>query len=156
MNGEEILEIACQLERNGAAFYRRAAEDVKDSASKKLLLELAGLEDHHENMFDDMRADPDVVETLLGGSDSDGVTYLRALAGGHIFSKTENPAARITKKMTPQEIFKVAIDLEVSTVVFYQGIREVLTNDFLKGKLDTLVREEMRHVAMLSNALTAL
>ena len=74
--------------------------------------------------------------SLLGPSGGEGAAYLRALAGGHIFSEMENPAARITAQMTPEEIFKVAIDLEVAAVVFYQGIREVIGRESLKGKLD--------------------
>jgi rubrerythrin len=58
--------------------------------------------------------------------------------------------------MSPQEIFKVAIELEISAVVFYQGIREVLTEDEQKSKLDALIKEEMRHVTILSNGISAI
>lgn len=156
MNPEEILEIACQIERNGAAFYRDAAERVKDPASKKLLLELADFENQHIGLFDDMRAEADVLEKLLGDSGGDASKYLQALAGGHIFSEAENPTSRIRADMSPQEIFKVAIELEISAVVFYQGIREVLTEDEQKSKLDALIKEEMRHVTILSNGISAI
>ncbi|MCP4200055.1 MAG: ferritin family protein [Proteobacteria bacterium] len=154
LNPEEILEVACQIERNGAAFYRSAAERVKDPASKKLLLELADFEDKHISFFDDMRADAGVLSKLFGGADNEASKYLQALAGGHIFSEAENPTARIKDDMSPQEIFKVAIELEISAVVFYQGIREVLTEDRQKSKLDALIHEEMRHVTILSNGLS--
>jgi hypothetical protein len=36
-NADEILEMAEQIERNGARFYRKAAELVKDAAVSKLL-----------------------------------------------------------------------------------------------------------------------
>jgi rubrerythrin len=156
MNAEEILEVACQMERNGAAFYRRAAERVDDPASKKLLLELADFEDQHESMFSDMRADAEVLDKLLGDPGSEASKYLQALAGGHVFSEAENPAARIKDNMSPQDIFKVAIELEIAAVVFYQGIREVFTEDARRSKLDALVHEEMRHVTVLSNGLAAL
>jgi rubrerythrin len=156
MNPEEILEVACQIERNGAAFYRSAAERVKDPASKKLLLELADFENKHISLFDNMRADADVLGQLLGDADNEASKYLQALAGGHIFSESENPTVRIKDDMSPQEIFKVAIELEISAVVYYQGIREVLTEDGQKSKLDALIHEEMRHVTILSNGLSAI
>lgn len=156
MNAEEILEIACQIERNGAAFYRSAAERVNDADSKKLLLELADFENQHVGMFTDMRADAEVLDKLIGDSESEASKYLQALAGGHIFSETENLVARIKSNMSPQEIFKIAIELEISAVVYYQGIREVLTEDSQKSKLDALIHEEMRHVTILSNGLASL
>ena len=41
----EIFEMAEQIERNGALFYRKSAESVTDPDGKKLLMELAEMED---------------------------------------------------------------------------------------------------------------
>ena len=43
-NAEEVLEIACQIERNGAGYYRQAAERVSDPAARQMLLDLAAME----------------------------------------------------------------------------------------------------------------
>ena len=156
MNAEEILEVACQIERNCGEFYRSAAERVKDPASRKLLLELADFEDQHISLFENMRVEVAVLDKLLGDTDNEASKYLQALAGGHIFSEAENPSTRIRDDMSPKEIFKIAINLEISAVVFYQGIREVLTDDSQKGKLDDLIHEEMRHVTILSNGIASI
>ena len=156
MNPEEIVEIACQIERNGAAFYRSAALRVKDPASQKLLLELADFEDKHISLFDDMRERKEVMDQLRVDADNEAGRYLQALAGAHIFSEKQNPGVRIREDMTPHDVFRMAIEFELSAVLFYQGIREVLTDDSQKGKLDDLVREEMRHVTILSNGLAEL
>jgi len=47
-NADEIFEMAEQIERNGASFYRKSAESIDDPAEKKLLLDLAAMEDEHE------------------------------------------------------------------------------------------------------------
>ena len=56
-NADEMFEMAEQIERNGAKFYRRAAEQIKTPDSRKLLLELADMEDKHEKTFIQMRAE---------------------------------------------------------------------------------------------------
>ncbi len=51
-NADEILEMAEQIERNGARFYRKAAELVKDAAVSKLLQDLAAWEDGSYRIFE--------------------------------------------------------------------------------------------------------
>ena len=156
LNAEEILEVACQIERNGAAFYRRAATLVNDEDAKKLLNELAELEDEHEIVFETLRADPMFLSEILGDPESDNCKYLRALAKGRIFSGAENPADRLTGDVRVEQVIKTALELEIASIVFYQGIRELITADSKGGKLDAIITEERRHVIILSEALTSL
>jgi hypothetical protein len=54
---DEIFEMAEQIERNGARFYRRAAQGFTDSRGRQLMLDLATMEDQHEKVFAGMRAE---------------------------------------------------------------------------------------------------
>ena len=54
-NADEVLQIAIDIERNGAAFYRRAAQTEQFALSRAALLELAAMEDEHEKRFVEMR-----------------------------------------------------------------------------------------------------
>ncbi len=54
-NADEIFEMAEQIEKNGASFYRKSAEAIADTGAKKLLLDLAAMEDEHEKTFADLR-----------------------------------------------------------------------------------------------------
>ena len=56
-NADEIFEMAIYVERNGAKFYRKAAEQTESPDVKKMLLELAAMEDGHEIIFAEMRKD---------------------------------------------------------------------------------------------------
>jgi rubrerythrin len=47
-NADDIFEMAEQIERNGAAFYREAATKTDDPATKEMMLEFATMEDGHE------------------------------------------------------------------------------------------------------------
>ena len=62
-NADEIFEMAEQIERNGAKFYRKAAESI-DSKSRDLLLGLAAMEDEHQKTFAAMRGE--LSDALLG------------------------------------------------------------------------------------------
>ena len=54
-NIDEIFELAEQMERNGAKFYRAAAEAISDKEQQQQLVELALMEDEHERTFSGMR-----------------------------------------------------------------------------------------------------
>ena len=54
-NADDVFEMAEQIERNGAVFYRKAAADIKDPDAKNFLSDLAAMEDSHEKTFSTMR-----------------------------------------------------------------------------------------------------
>ena len=49
-NADEVMEMAEQLERNGARFYREASERVADSPTRIMLLQLSMMEEEHERI----------------------------------------------------------------------------------------------------------
>ncbi len=154
LNAEEIVEVACQIERDGAAFYRRAAGLVNNDDAKKLLEDLAVLEEEHEVSFENLRADPEFLSELLGDPEGNTCKYLQALTDGVIFSGAKNAADRLKGEVDISQIIKTAMELEIASIVFYQGIRELITTESRGGKLDAIIAEERRHVIILSEALT--
>ena len=56
-NADDVFEMAEQMERNSEKFYRAAADSTQDSGNKEFLLELAVMEDAHEETFKAMRAE---------------------------------------------------------------------------------------------------
>ena len=54
-SADEIFEMAQQIERNGARFYRRAASMAKAAGSAPFFLKLAAMEEVHEKVFARMR-----------------------------------------------------------------------------------------------------
>ncbi len=54
-SADEVLEMALQIERNGAAFYRRAAQGADDPDAAVLLRELGKMEEEHESLFRRLR-----------------------------------------------------------------------------------------------------
>ena len=152
-NADEILEMAAQIERNGAAFYRKAAE--ANPRERDFLMELAEQEDEHLILFEKMRAGLDDAENEPPAFDPDGeaALYLRAMADGSVFDASAKPAALLKGSETLSEIIKIAIGLEKDSVMFYLGLREIVPAKLGADKVDAVIREEMKHVSRLSEKL---
>ena len=149
-NADEVFEMAEQIERNGAKFYRTSANNISDSNKKKLLIDLAEMEDEHEQTFKNMRKELTEEEKILTTFDPNGESegYLRALADTRVFYEKEISATSSLK-----EIFKTAIAAEKESIVFYLGMKDVVPAHLGKQKLDDIIKEEMSHIKLLSKQL---
>ena len=148
-NVGEILEMAAEIETKGVKFYRKAAKH--NLAGRKLLLQIAAQEDVHYKIFTDMRKT--LVPSEKGGYDPYGETdlYVKAMVNGFAFDINKDPADVLTGKEKLQDILKTAIRMEKDSIVFYLGLRPLVPPAMGKQKLDAVVKEEMMHIAWLSN-----
>jgi len=155
-SADEVFEMAEQIERNGAKFYRAAAE--KFPTVRELLAALAEWEDRHERAFASMRAELAGTGDNQPVFDPDGqaMMYLRVMADGHIFNVKADPAEQLAGKDTPEEVLKMAIDVERDSVAFYVGLTEAVSDKAGKEKVTDIVREEISHVAILQHKLETL
>lgn len=155
---DEIFEIAEQIERNGAAFYRKAAERFDDLSARNRLLDLATMEDNHEKKFAEMRMEFSPGETLATSSDPDQETtlFLRAAADGKVFDIGKDPLDVLTGEFSVRSILKKAIELEKDSIVFYTGIREMVPKDIDKKRVTGIINEEIGHIVDLSTQLSSL
>lgn len=152
-NAEEVLEIAIEMERAGAEFYNRAVELVEDQSAKEMLRGLAAMESGHEIIFEEMRADPDTLSRLLGDPDGDAAQYLRAIARAGIFSDAGRLSRTLKRGVTMEDVMKAAIEAELASIAYYEGIRDAMSRDLGKEKVEQIIFEEMRHVIVLSEKL---
>ncbi|UCG14053.1 MAG: ferritin family protein [Deltaproteobacteria bacterium] len=156
-NPDEVLEMAEQIERNGARFYIEATKAVKDRAVGKLLLELADWERKHERVFAAMRANLTEAErqAMVFDPDHETYLYLRAMADGHIFDVRMNSANLLTGEETAEEILLIAIGKEKDSIIFYLGLKELMSDRTGRHKVDEVIKEEMNHIAYLNKELAA-
>jgi len=157
-SADEILAMAEQIERNGARFYRRAAGLVKDVEVSKLLQELATWEDGHEKAFASMRhilKERERKPTTFDPEDETSL-YLRAMADGHVFDVRTDPVDKLTGKESAKDILSLAIGQEKDSIIFYLGIRDMVSEVMGKDKIDEIIREEMRHIGFLNKEIVAL
>ena len=157
-NIDEIFEIAEQIERNGGIFYRRAAELVDSPAARKLFNDLAAKEDEHLDTFSKMRKELVPAETSIAIYDKDEIVaiYLQALAGKEVFNKTETAEDLLTGSESPADILTTAIGKERDSIIFYAAARSLMNDDKDRNKIEEIIREEQKHVELLTKNLQEL
>ena len=149
-NVDEIFEIAAQIERNGADFYRQAsARFSNNNEIQKVLNELAVCEDNHEKIF------LAILHTTLnkeGVKVEDDLTrqYLDTLAGQFIFNN-ETSTGSLIANMSKDEIFDTAILKEKDSILFYVGLKNTLSSEDDKKAIDLIIEEEQKHLVDLRN-----
>jgi len=151
-NADDIFEIAVQLERNGAAFYRSAAGSVADEDIKAFLLEFAAMEDEHEKIFVNLRNELTAAEKTptVFDPNNEAALYLKALADTRVFFKKEMDTS------TVEGIFKSAVTAEKDSIIFYLGMKDLVPEALGKGRMDAIIKEEMGHIKILSQKLATL
>ena len=152
-NADEIFEMAEQIERNGARFYRKAAESA-GGQGRDLLLRLAAMEDDHEKTFAAMRAELSEKRPLAADPDNVGALYLRAAVEGKIFGP--DPSQALTGREPAEDVLNTAIGLEKDSIVFYHSMKDVVPPAAGGERLDAIMREEIGHILDLTNQLEAL
>jgi rubrerythrin len=146
---KEIFEMAKQIERNGVAFYQKAAKSVSDAGEKEMLLDLARMEEDHEATFEKMEAELKERETAptVFDPEDEGVQYLKSLADTRVFFEKEIDLSSI------KSILKSAITAEKDSIVFYLGMKELVPEKLGKERIDAIIKEEMSHIRLLGRKL---
>jgi rubrerythrin len=148
-NAKDVFEMALKLERNGAAFYKKAAENTKETSYKSLLMDLSSMELGHEKVFSSMMADLTEKEKEQTVFDPQGesLAYLKSLADTRVFFEKKIDVSSL------KEIFMSAIGAEKDSIVFYLGMKDLVPEKSGKNRLDAIIKEEMGHIEVLSRHL---
>ena len=160
-SADEIFKLAERIEKNGAEFYRRAAEAASCGNAQKVFTELAAMEDAHEQIFADLRKELSASEKSSGTFDPEGEAeqYLASLANSRVFTDPESPLAGPVTACSDEllkDIYKFALSREKDSIAFYLGMRDLVATEAGKCKVDDIIREEMHHVRTLTEALSKL
>jgi len=149
-NIDEVLQMACQIEKNGAKFYREANEQIEGERSSDLLTKLASQEDQHLETFEEMRTELSGREVEEDTYDpyNEASLYLKAMADGHVFDSKE-----LSGDESLNDIFKTALQAEKDSIAFYVGLKEMVPDQAGKDKMDNVIREEMQHVRWIVNEM---
>ena len=155
-NAFEVFEIAEQIERNGAKFYRRAADLFKqDRGARKMFLELANWEAKHEQVFAGMRKQLSEhgagVRTFR--PEDDLLPEAQAMAGMAVFGIRPDPSEALTGNESKQDILRLAIANERDSIVYYIGLKDFVAAEAGRDKIEDIIKEEMRHVRILTQSL---
>nr|WP_320192889.1 ferritin family protein [uncultured Desulfobacter sp.] len=154
-NAAEAFEMAIQIEKNGAAFYRKAAALQTKDEDKKFLETIAKMEDRHQGGFEEMKtalSDAEKSQTVFDPNEEMSL-YLKAMADAHGGEGNPDVTAQLTGEESMTQIIKTAIDLEKESILFYIGLKDMVPPKLGREKIDEIIQEEQKHVAQLTGFL---
>ena len=156
-NLDEIFEMAEQIEKNGADFYREAAKKVSDKKTRDMFVALAGMEDGHLKIFSEMRKQLGASdkEPASFDPDNEAAFYLQAMAASHGVEGKKDRTTKLTGSETIREIFEIAVNAEKNSIVFYAALKDIVSAAG-RDKVDTIISEELGHLAILKMQLVQL
>ncbi len=157
-NADEVFEMAEQIERNGAAFYRTAAQNLQGQEIQKVLLDLALMEEDHERAFHAMRTElpPHLRTEEKFDPTGEGALYLHSMVHGKVFDPKAEPARDLKGSEKPGDILRAAIEMEKNSVIFYLTVKKMVRLPASQSRIDDIIEQEIGHVATLSKQLASL
>jgi rubrerythrin len=157
-NANEVFEMAEEIERNGARFYRETADRTGSDVMKDMFLSMAAMEDQHLETFEEMRKGLDDEEK--GGTAFDPFNeaslYLQSMADSRGSEGMRSPTEKLTGDESPEDLLEIAIGAEKNSVLFYVGLKDMVSSKAGRDKVEAIIREEVRHVADLRRQLVVL
>lgn len=154
-NADEVFEMGMDVERNGEAYYRKAAEKVDDPEVKDILIFLADEEQKHFQTFRKLRESlpAKATTTVTQDPEDQEALYLEALVKSRLFN-SEKEAERIASSVKGEvEALKTALTFEKDTILFFMHMKEMTREDLGKDKIDMLIEEEHSHVVKISEII---
>ncbi len=150
----EVFEIAEQIERNAAKFYRGASETFEDGDIRQTLLNLAEWETEHERIFAGMR------RRLASSDHQSGLAMSRQIVGGPramaglaAFGIRPDPRDELKGAESRADVLSRALGKEKESIAFYEGLKDFAVEAVGIEKIDEIIEEERRHVAILNKLL---
>ena len=157
-NANEIFEMAEEMEKNGAKFYRKAAQNASDNQTKQMLLDMADMEDGHLKTFQNMReelSDREKEPTVFDPN-NEAVLYLQAMANSRGYEGKKSPDEELSGNETMREILEIALNSEKESVVFYFGLMSLVPPKAGRDKVKAIIIEELSHITTLLKQLESL
>jgi len=87
---------------------------------------------------------------------NEATLYLQTMADGKGSEGMRSPTEKLTGNESPQELLDIAIAAEKNSVLFYVGLKDLVTAKAGRDRIESIIREEVKHVADLRRQLTAL
>jgi rubrerythrin len=153
LTGYEVLEIAENLERNAARFYRKAAEICDDPQVSRLFDELARWEMRHVQVFVELREYLSEKAWELGYFQPERVNGAAAPVPA-VFGAHADPAKILTGRESKTDVLRMALRHEEYTLAYYTSLVKLTLGERNLEAVQEIMREEQNHVKILTRALS--
>jgi rubrerythrin len=141
----EILDIAIQLEKNSAAIYRDAADNVSRPEITEVLEWMADEEVKHAQWFDSLRNTTTIKPEVTSLESLNG-DFLTSIIGGQSFSLEDVDFVNIQQVSNLLNIF---IESEKDGILFYEMLMPFIRDEGTRTMLEHIISEEKNHIKSL-------
>jgi len=154
-NADEVFEMGMDIEQNGEAYYRKAAELTEDPEIKKIFDDLMTAEQQHYETFKKLRENLPAKDTtpLVSDPDDQEYRYLDALVKSRLFNNVREAEEVVSKASGPIEALQGALTFEKDTILFFTEMKARTREDLGKNEIDRLIAEEREHVIWISGMI---
>jgi rubrerythrin len=151
----EVFTIAQSIEENTIKFYEKACEMHNKENECDFLLKLADMEKEHKEKYAHMQAQikKEPVKQTKADLFTDIDLYLKAVLDSESVEGSQFARMLIRGDESLREVLLIAIDLEKETILFYIGLKDLLTNTEDKEVVDKIIQEEKGHIVTLVGEL---
>jgi len=151
----EILQIAEKIEHNGAKFYLKAAELSDDPEVRDTCYKLAAWKARHEKVLAQRRKRFSEKTGEFGTFDPDNyvLSNPHVMAGLAVFATKPGSLKGPVDRENRQEIFRDAVRRAREAIVFYHGLKDFTRDPASEETIETIIKEENRHIRLLTEQL---
>jgi len=148
----EILQIAEKIDHNGAKYYLKTAELFDDPELRNIYHKLADWRARHEKSLAQRRKRFSEKTGEFGTFDPDNyvLSNPHVMAGLAVFSHKPDSSGRLTAAKTREQILKDAVRRAKEAIIFYNGLKGFARDPASKDTLDKIIKEESRHIRLLT------
>lgn len=153
LTGQEVVEIAIQLEERGEAFYAAAAERASTAGVRALFQDLAAQERAHRKAFQQLSEG--AAELALAPEQWDEFrAYTGALLGQSFFAAPGSGLNMAAAAGDERSALQAALAFEKEAILFFHELEAAVRGPGLRT-VQRIVEEEKRHVQRLAQTLVA-
>lgn len=147
----DIRNIAIQIEKNGEASYRQAAQEVSDPKISTLLVWMADEEERHRKWFEKLESETEIPPEKAE-LEKMGQSLLRDMVANQTFSLDQQ---QLNQTETLAQLLSQSQAFEEDTILFYEFLLGLLDNAETARELEAIIEEERLHAARLEELVVA-
>jgi len=149
----EALEMAMEIEKNGEAFYKAAAEKSIDDETKALFEELAVQEQGHYRVFQKMLGGVQSAPPALPAEEYDQYqAYIQVALDSALFAGPDKALDLARQAADRETALRAALGFEKDTLLFFYDLRDMVSEGE-KGAISRIIKEEKKHLRRLARLL---
>ena len=147
--GPDLVALALEIERNGAAFYEACLSRDNGERASRVFRFMLGEERKHVQQFQELESLLKGIENLGKPMSDEEQQYLTALATSNIFTAEGTGEEMAEMAEDAEEALELAMQFEKDSVLFYSEFLNFVT-EAARPVVEEILRQEKVHISQLA------